>query len=134
MTTAPSPAPKRYPVNRLLVGGIAVCCLCGAGGIFLVKGGDNGWDMWISAFVRSGTIMLALFVALPSRHKPAAWASFTPLQILGAVLAVAMLAWRPRVFVPVLAVLAVAGWFLRPRPGKAPVRPDRASWTDRDKK
>lgn len=99
-------------VNRTLVGVIAVACLCAGLAIGLV---DSFANLWCAAFVRVGLVTGALWIALPSRGRDAAWANISPLTLAAVVLGALVFARRPRVFFPLLVVFAILGLFLRPR-------------------
>ena len=111
---------EKITINRTLVGVLALVCLGTALAIWIgVPAGQNTW-MWVGAFTRVGVVMSAFWLALPSRHREAAWANVSPLTFAGIVVAVIALASRPRVALPILAVVAVLWFVLRPRPKQRP--------------
>lgn len=106
----------QVPVNRTLVGLIALACLGAALTIGIV---DTWENLWCAAFVRVGLLMGAFWLALPSRHREAAWANVSPYTILAALVAVVIVArWRSAV--PIVIVIAVLALVLRPRQSRRP--------------
>ncbi len=118
---------KSVSVNRTLVGVIAVACLCAGLAIGLM---DSFANLWCAAFVRVGLVTGALWIALPSRGRDAAWANISPLTLVVVILGALLFARRPKVFFPLLALFAVLGLFLRPR-GRPRSRPPRQQGTPR---
>lgn len=109
------------PVNRTLVGILALACFAAALAILAIYGVEGeSWYLWLSGFVRVGLLLSAFWLALPTRHREAAWANLTPMTLIGMVLAVAAVALRPKVLIPLLILLAVLGLILRPRPKQRP--------------
>jgi len=132
MTRTSSPAPhstepKRIPVNRTLVGAIALTCL-GAAAFLLARHGldEEEWAMWIGGLTRAGIMMAAFWLALPTKHRDAAWAGISPLALVGVLLAIVAVVTKRYVLLPVLAAVAVVSFVLRPRRG--PARPNRTTW------
>ncbi len=103
---------KSVTVNRTLVGVIAVACLCAGLAIGVV---DSLANLWCGAFVRVGLVTGALWIALPSRGRDAAWANISPLTLVVVILGALVVARRPKVFFPLLVVFGILGLFLRPR-------------------
>jgi len=110
----------KITINRTLVGVLALGCLLAAAAVWIGAPGDNQWTMWCAAFTRVGLLMSAFWLALPYGSRDAAWANVTPWSFLGIMLAVVGVAARPKVAVPLLFVLAVVGFVLRPRQKKRP--------------
>lgn len=101
----------RVPVNRLLVGLIALACLGAAAVIGLV---DTWENLWCAAFVRVGLLMGAFWLALPTKHREAAWANLSPYTLLTALLAVFVVArWKSAL--PIVVAVGVLALILRPR-------------------
>ena len=119
---------EKITINRALVGVLALVCLGVALAIWIgVPDGLNTW-MWVGAFTRVGVVMSAFWLALPSRHREAAWADVSPMTFAGILVALIAAASRPRVVIPILAVVAVLWFVLRPRPKQRPsARPDHRS-------
>jgi hypothetical protein len=116
--------------RRLLAGIIAILLLVAAVVLWIVPGVSTspGGLMWRAACGRIGVAMVALWMALPSSTRPAAWANIN-LRSLGAVGLVALALRFPlRFLLPVAIVLMIAVGFLRPR---QPVRPPRQVEVDR---
>ena len=122
--------PEKLPVNRTLVGLVTLLCLGAWLAIWWFAPQDNNQDdtQWLllrAAFVRVGCVMAAFWLALPTRSRKAAWANVSPMTFAGILLALFAAAYRPRIVIPILIVLAIVGFFLRPREKKRPKsRPD----------
>lgn len=108
-------------MHRPTVGIIALVLLIAAGVVYLwPELGDSNKNM-LSAFLRIGCIMAALWLALPQVTKPRSW------WIMGAVfLTVLIVARWPRLFwIPLVALIGLA--ILRPRFGaRRPSAPRRS--------
>ena len=115
---------SKIPVNRTLVGLLSIACLLAAGYLFFFVDADQESRtlMWSGAFVRVGLLLGAFWLALPTKQRDAAWAGVSPWQFIGGLLMVAAVAQRPRVMIPILLLLAVVGYLLRPRPKYRPPR------------
>lgn len=114
------------PVNRFLVGVIAcVCFLTGLGIYLFVPAGEEmqGSRMWSAAFLRVGVLMSAFWLALPSKNRDAAWTNLSLGQSAGVLLAIVGIVLRPKIAIPLLIVLGVVGYFLRPRARQYAPRP-----------
>jgi cytochrome bd-type quinol oxidase subunit 2 len=108
---------EKIAINRTLVGVIAVICLA----MYGVMGQTRpDLPMWQAAFGRIGLVMSAFWLALPSKGREAAWANVSRSTLIGLVLGVVGVAVRPKIAVPVLAVMGVLGYLLRPRGKKRP--------------
>ncbi|MFG0333422.1 MAG: hypothetical protein ACF8TS_08685, partial [Maioricimonas sp. JB049] len=66
---------QQVAVNRTLVGIIAVVCLLAGAVIFVM---DSYHNVWCGAFVRTGLLMGAFWLALPAGDREAAWANVSP--------------------------------------------------------
>ncbi|NOX53828.1 MAG: hypothetical protein GXP27_05205 [Planctomycetes bacterium] len=107
---------KTIGVNRTLVGVIALGCLVAAGVLLIFSQSiDTRARLWGAAFLRVGLLMGAFWIALPSRHREAAYANISWKTLLGLILAVLAVARYPRTVFPILVVVAIIGFFLRPR-------------------
>tara|TARA_R110002111_G_scaffold126741_5_gene191487 strand:- start:73482 stop:73841 length:360 start_codon:yes stop_codon:yes gene_type:complete len=113
-------AGEKIPINRALVGVISVGCLITAGCLhqfvtveqFAQKVAATG------AFMRVGLLMFAFWLALPTRNRDAAWANVSPWVFVGLILGIVGVAVRPKIAIPLIVILAVLGFFLRPRDRK----------------
>jgi hypothetical protein len=117
--------PAKIEVNRPLVGVIAVACLVIAAVLSQVPDSNT---MWLAGFVRAGLMTGAVWLALPTKNRPAAWANVSPRILVGAAVGIVAIAARPKlvlIYSPILIALAVVGYFLRGRSSK---RPGRGSW------
>ena len=115
----------KIEVNRPLVGVIALLCLITAGVLWQMPDSN---DMWVAGFMRAGLMTGAIWLALPTKNRAAAWANVSPWTLNGVIGGIVATAARPRVLlalVPLLISLAIIGKFLRGRPSE---RPDRDSW------
>ncbi|MFV0445663.1 MAG: hypothetical protein ACK5Q5_18940 [Planctomycetaceae bacterium] len=100
------------PVNRTLVGLLAVACL--------LIGAAIGWfdsmqNVWCGSFVRTGLLLGAFWLALPSRGREAAWANVSPWTLALSLLAALLFVRRPRVFFVIIAIVVVAAVVIRPK-------------------
>ena len=118
---------EKITVNRPLVGIIALTCLGIA--LYLFVSGSNQ-PLWLGAFVRVGLVMSALWLALPSKNREAAWARMSPKTFAGVSIALFALIARPQIMkfmLPLLLVIGALCYMLRPRgkqrPGNRP-RPE----------
>jgi len=112
---------EKLPVNRALVGFLTLACL-GAVLVlwFFAPEDDKRWRLILAALVRVGCLMAAFWLALPTRHRKAAWADVSPTTFVGILLAIVGVAVRPRIAIPILIVLVFIGLVLRPREKKRP--------------
>lgn len=107
---------QRVPVNRTLVGLIALTCLGAAAAIGVV---DTWENLWCAAFMRVGLLMAAFWLALPSGRREAAWANLSPYTIVGALVAVFIVArWRSAL--PIVIGVGALALVLRPRQRRRP--------------
>jgi len=114
------PEPARF-VNRTLVGILAIVCCTAA---VVVAAGFPEQEGLGAACQRVGLLLSAFWLALPTKSRPAAWANVSPYAVV--VIVVALLFVRQmKVFIPLLLVVAVLAFFLRPRPKKRPTQGER---------
>lgn len=69
--------------------------------------------------IRVGLLLGALWLALPTRTRPAAWANVSPYVVVGVVVAL-LFVRQMRIFIPLLIVVGILGLLLRPRPKRPP--------------
>lgn len=114
----------RTTVSRPLVGVIAIALLIAATVLWLWPGDSTGAVMtWRAACLRIGIVMAALWLALPTGSRPAAWANLSVRSVVVLVLAAAAVLRIPvRVFMPLAVVTMALSFVLRPR---SPKRPER---------
>lgn len=75
------------------------------------------------AAARVGIVMAALWLALPTRDRPAAWANVSLASALPLVLVALALFRIPfRILLPLAGIVLLAGLVLRPRPLRRPER------------
>lgn len=111
-------------LRRLFVGVVAVMLLTAALVLWILPGAASSQStvMWRGACGRIGAVMVALWMALPTRTRPAAWANLNPRSV-GAVLIVALAIRFPlRLLLPIALVLVITGLLLRPPPRTRPPR------------
>ncbi len=102
----------RVQVNRALVGAIALSCLA-AGAALLWW--DSWENVWCGAFIRVGLVMSAIWLAMPTSKRDAAWANVSPYTLVGLLIGALLVARYPRRALPFMAVVLVLAYFLRPR-------------------
>jgi len=121
---------EKITINRSLVGILALLCLGAAIAIWLANPDSQNGRLWLAGFVRVGLVMCAFWLALPSRHREAAWANVSPTILIGMVAAILVAALRPkmaRVVIPILFLLAVLSVVLRPREKQRPTSRPKGS-------
>ena len=131
MTAAPPSEPTKVPVSRTLVGIISLACLCTGPGLLLANPNDDSVRLWAAGFNRAGLLMGALWFALPSGKRGAAWTNVSIPALAGGLLGLLALVRNPRVILPMIAVLGAVFFIKRfLGGGRAPARnrPDRTSW------
>ncbi|QDT38771.1 hypothetical protein [Stratiformator vulcanicus] len=109
-------SPKGLDLNPRLVGLIALGCLLGAGGSYLFL--PHKPSLY-AGFIRVGLLMSALWLALPSKNREAAWARLSPLGVAIWVATLLLVAISPKLGVPLLIVLMVIRFIRRPLRGSA---------------
>jgi hypothetical protein len=72
-------------------------------------------DQFGAGFIRVALVLGALWCAMPTRNREAAWARVSPWAIVGIILAAVLLVRHLRVLLPLAMALAAVGYFLRPR-------------------
>jgi hypothetical protein len=115
----------KIEVNRPLVGVIAVACVVTS---VVLEFLPDANEMWVAGFRRAGVMTGAIWLALPTKNRAAAWANVSPWTLIGVVGGIVAVAARPRVlifFVPILISLAILGKVLK---GRGADRPGRDSW------
>jgi len=117
-------------MRRLLAGLIAVTLLAAAALLWILPGvsTSQGAVLWRGACGRIGIVMAALWMAMPTRTRPAAWAKLNPRSVAAVLLAALAIRFPLKLLLPVAGILLIAGVFLRPRDR---VRPPRSSEIDR---
>lgn len=97
--------------KRRIVGLIALGCLAYSASAALMGHFDSAWN---SGLLRAGLVLAALWLALPTHTRPAAWAGLSKWKLAG-IVAFAVLIPRLKFLLPVLAIGVLLGWMLRPR-------------------
>lgn len=103
-------------VNRTLAGLLALGC--GLAGVALcsLRGID---DPFGAGFIRAGLVLGALWCAMPTRTREAAWARVSPYAVIGIAIAIVLFVRHLRVLLPLALVIAVVSFLLRPRKGRS---------------
>lgn len=114
---------EKITINRTMVGVIALVCV-GTSVVLQIHGSEDKQALMATgAFMRVGLVMAALWLALPTKNRPAAWANMSPWVLWGILGLVVMIAARPRIALyalPWIIVLTIIGRMLRPRPKHRP--------------
>lgn len=96
---------------------LAVLCL--ASGIAI--GALISWkNIWCASFIRSGALLGALWIGMPTRGRAAAWANINPSWIVLTAAALLLMSRRLYLFLPLLAALLVLGVILPRMLGQRP--------------
>ena len=107
---------RNVAVNRALAGVLSV--ICGIVGVTLCA--TRGLEDPIGAgSIRVGVVLGALWFAMPSRGREAAWARVSPWAVVAVVVAAVFLVRHLRVLLPLAIAFAAVSYFLRPRKGRA---------------
>lgn len=101
-------------LSRNLVGMLALGCYGLAVACWFFKL-DTENQIWLAGFIRCALLLSAFWYAMASKKREAAWANVSPWTFAGLLLAVFIIPRRPRIFIPIFAMLAVIGYFLRPK-------------------
>jgi hypothetical protein len=102
----------KVPVNRMLVGVLAVGCVVAGFGIALLDTWENAV---FAGLLRTGVLLGAVWLALPTKSRQAAWANISPWTLLGFLIVAVIAIRRPQIFFPMVAVFVVATLLIRPR-------------------
>ena len=108
----------RLEINRTLTGVLAASLLMLGFGLWFAgvgSGHDSSMPMMIAGFIRTGLVLGALWSALPTRERPAAWEDVTWSSVVLALVGVivflsARLRWT---VVPLVLAVGIAVYFLR---------------------
>ena len=101
--------------RRRLVGILAILGVVG-GGVGIYYAGTE--SVWAAASLRVGILLSSIWLALPAKKRPAAWASLSRWKLIGIIIATLLIS-RLKVLLPVLAAGFLLGWIIRPRKKKA---------------
>jgi hypothetical protein len=113
-------SPKTAAVNRTLTGVLAVGCAIAGVAMCAMRGSSDAFG---AGLIRAGLILGALWCALPTRSREAAWAGVSPYAVGGVAVALAVFVKNFRVLLPLALALAVAAYVLRPRKSRRPRAP-----------
>lgn len=111
-------------MNRWSIGLIAATCFALAAVVHFTLEGSAA-ELWEGSLSRVGVVMCAVWLALPTRDRDAAWAHLSWQTVAGTLLALIMIV-RMRVplrfLIPAAVFSAVVYVVLRPRPKTRPQR------------
>jgi hypothetical protein len=108
---------RSVAVNRTLAGLLSIAC--GIAGIVLCA--TRGIDDPLGAgCIRIGVVLGALWAAMPTRTREAAWARVSPWAIVGVVLAAVLFVKHLRILLPMALAIIIVGYVLRPRSSRTP--------------
>lgn len=115
---------EKIAVNRTLVGIIGLVCLGIYGYLYWIAPQDMfaQQDIITGAFMRVGLLMMAFWLALPSKNREAAWANLPPWVFVAVALSIVLFATRPKVAIPLVLFFGILGFVLRPRKKRRPPR------------
>lgn len=105
-------AQRSVAVNRTLAGLLAITCILAGTGLCAARGID---DPLGAGFIRIGVVLGALWCAMPTQTREAAWARVSPWGVVGVVLTAVIFVKHLRLLLPMAIVIALAGYVLRPR-------------------
>ncbi|HET6324857.1 MAG TPA: hypothetical protein VFG04_09165 [Planctomycetaceae bacterium] len=113
-------------IRRLLVGVLALALLTAAVllWIFQSNSTSQATTLWRAGCGRMGVVVAALWLAMPTRSRPAAWANLNPRSVAALGLAGLAMKFPPKYLLLLGVILVVAGLVLRPR---RRMRPPRSS-------
>ncbi|MEZ6123917.1 MAG: hypothetical protein R3C49_12160 [Planctomycetaceae bacterium] len=97
--------------KRVLVGILCVVCL-GGGLALLFFPGNEGLQ---AALLRVGLVLVAFWLCLPTKDRPAAWRVFSSNWTVIALIGGALIIPRAKALFPLLAALIGIALFARPR-------------------
>lgn len=97
--------------KRRMVGIIAIVSASIGLGAWLTEGSASAIA---GPAIRIGIVLAALWLALPTRTRPAAWARIRPWHLVSLILFLIFLP-RLKAIIPVLIIGIVIGWLLRRR-------------------
>jgi len=106
-SSVPSPS-QTVPVNRTMVGVIALGCLVTSLGLLVFRPEDG---LLRGSFTKVGLLVGAFWLALPTKNRSAAWAGISP-QTLGSI-ALAVAAFFLKVPAPMIFVVWVVWWVIQ---------------------
>ena len=110
-------ADHNVPVNRTLAGILTILCALAGVVLCVMRGMD---DPIGAGFIRVSLVLGALWLALPTQSREAAWARVSPWAVVGVILVAVLVVRNPRVLLPVVIALSAVGYFLRPRKRRGP--------------
>lgn len=111
---------QKVTINRRLVGWLALAFLAGAVISFTTEG--ESVNLWQGICTRVGTLLGALWLALPKDGSLGRWAEMSLLKLLVIVVGLIVVVRAPQRYVPILLAIAAAGRFLRPPEKTRPPR------------
>jgi hypothetical protein len=107
-----SMAQRSVAVNRTLAGLLSIACGIAGFALCALRGID---DPLGAGFIRIGVVLAALWCAMPTQTRDAAWARVSPWAVVGVLLAAVLFVKHLRVLLPLAFAVAIVGYVLRPR-------------------
>ena len=104
-------------MHRHVIGAVGLFVLLAGVAVWALVDREQSWWAASGALIRVGLLTLAIWLAMPERADQIRWPRVATSG--GIILAVLVLAWRPRLVLylaPYAIVVGVIGYFLRPRP------------------
>lgn len=118
-------ASEKITINRTTTGAIALVCLGSSAALLFADVDHEQAVLFRAALMRIGLVMAALWLALPTKSRPAAWADVSPWLLFGGIGAILAFGARPYLALralPFLAAIAVIARVMRPRKKTRPPR------------
>lgn len=112
-------------IRRMLVGLLALALLTASVVLWILPGAstNQATAMWRGGCGRMGIVVAALWMAMPTRSRPAAWANLNPRSVAALGLAALAIKFPLKLLLPLAGILVIAGFVLRPRRRVRPPRP-----------
>jgi hypothetical protein len=111
-------------LRRLFVGVLAVLLLTATLLLWIWPGVESSQSAvrCRGACGRIGAVMVALWMALPTGARPAAWANLNPRSAAALLIVALAIRFPLRLLLPIALVLVITSLLLRPRPRTRPPR------------
>ncbi len=108
-------------IRRMLVGVVAITLLTAALVLWILPGASTNQAtlMWRAGCGRMGVVVAALWLAMPTRSRPAAWANLNPRSVAALGLAALAIKFPPKYLLLLGVILVVAGLVRASPPARA---------------
>lgn len=107
-----------WKVRRRIVAGIAIFCWI-LTGIFYLTEPVPAEAMSLAVSLRIGIVMSALWLAMPTKDRPAAWANMSAKWWVTFLLGTLVSLWRPKMAPFIFAVFGVIGFLWKTKKSNA---------------